>query len=60
MSCYLLYVGDVVSARSSVPSLAMCRTFIYGIRVRDLSVVGVQGNITGGTKKTKDCTTLKR
>jgi len=36
MSCYLLYVGDIVSARSSA-GVAMCR--FIGHRVRDLSVV---------------------
>jgi len=30
MSCYFLYVGDVVNARSSAPSLAM-GMFIMGI-----------------------------
>ena len=49
MSCYILYVGDVVSVRSSAASLAMC-TFI-GHRVCDLSVVGVQGNVIGGREK---------
>jgi len=51
MSCYLLYAGDVVSAKLSAPSLAMCRFIIIGHRVRDLSVVGVQGNVISGRVK---------
>jgi len=49
MSCYFLYVGDIVSARSSAASLAMC--WFIGHRVCDLSVVGVQGNVNDRRRK---------
>jgi len=51
MSCYFLYVGDVVSTKSSAASLAMCGFIHVGHRVRDLSVIGVQGNVIGGRDK---------
>jgi len=47
---FSVYVGDVVSVE--VVSAESCHVQVHiGHRVRDLSIVGVQGNVIGGRKK---------